>query len=111
MRAGRLRHRMLFQKLVPGVDPETHEPTEGIWLDVATVWAGIEPSSSREFVAAKGVQSEVIGRIIIRRRADIQADMRGVYRGQIYNIQGVLPDPGSGLDYLTLPYSEGVNDG
>lgn len=111
MRAGDLRHRVQFQKLVPGVDPETQEPIAGEWVDVAKVYASIEPLSGREFIAAQAVQSEVVGRIVIRRRTDIKAQMRGVFRGRIYNIQGVLPDPKSGLDYLALPYSEGVNDG
>ncbi|MDI2594108.1 phage head closure protein [Pseudomonas sp. 681] len=111
MRAGDLRHRMLFQKLVPGVDPETQEPIPGVWVDVVTVSAAIEPLSARDFIAARAVQSEVVGRIVIRRRTDIDASMRGVYRGQIYSIKGVLPDPKSGLEYLTLPYAEGVNDG
>jgi len=111
MRAGDLRHRIQFQRLVVGVDPETQEPLPETWVDVASVWAAIEPLSGREFIAAKAVQSEVVGRIIIRKRSDIKAAMRGLYRGQVYNIQGVLPDPKSGLDYLTLPYSEGVNDG
>ncbi|MGP5283155.1 phage head closure protein [Pseudomonas helleri] len=111
MRAGDLRHRIQFQKLAPGVDPETQEPLPGVWVDVVTVWAAIEPLSGREFIAAQAVQSEVVGRIVIRRRTDIMAQMRGLYRGQVYNIHGVLSDPKSGLDYLTLPYSLGVNDG
>lgn len=111
MRAGDLRHRILFQRLEPGVDPETQEPVPGAWVDVVTLYAAIEPLSARDFIAAQAVQSEVVGRIVIRRRTDITAAMRGVYRGRIYNIHGVLPDPKSGLEYLTLPYSEGVNDG
>lgn len=111
MRAGDLRHRIQFQKLEPGIDPETQEPTPGSWVDVVKLWAAIEPLSARDFVAAQAVQSEVVGRIVIRRRSDITASMRGLYRGQIFNIQGVLPDSKSGLDYMTLPYSEGVNDG
>ncbi|NBF13087.1 phage head closure protein [Pseudomonas sp. Fl4BN1] len=111
MRAGDLRHRITFQQLLPGVDPETQEPTDGVWVDVATVQAAITPLSGREFIAAKAVNSEVVGRIVIRYRADIKASMRGLSRGLIYNIQGVLPDPKSGREYLTLPYSEGVNDG
>lgn len=111
MRAGNLRHRIQFQELLPGIDPDTLEPLPGAWVDVVALWAAIEPLSGREFIAAKAVQSEVVGRIVIRRRAGIKARMRGVYRGQVYNIHGVLPDPKSGLDYLTLPYSLGVNDG
>ena len=37
--------------------------------------------------------------------------MRILHRGKIYNIEGVLPDDESGLQWLTLPYSEGVKDG
>ena len=111
MRAGDLRHRIQFQELKPGVDPETQEPVPGVWVDVVKAWAAIEPLSGREFIAAQAVQSEVVGRIVIRRRADITAQMRVLYRGQVFNIHAVLPDPKSGLEYLTLPYSEGVNDG
>lgn len=111
MRAGDLRHRILFQKLVPGVDPETQEPLPGVWVDVAKLWAAVTPLSGREFIAAQAVQSEVVGRIVIRYRRDITADMRGIEGGRIYNIHGVLPDLKSGREYLTLPYSEGVNDG
>ncbi|NWA25507.1 phage head closure protein [Pseudomonas gingeri] len=111
MRAGDLRHSIQFQALKAGVDPETQEPTPGAWVDIVKLWSAIKPLSGREFIAAQAVQSEVVGRLVIRRRPGITASMRGVYRGEIYNIQGVLPDPDSGLDYLTLPYSLGVNDG
>lgn len=37
--------------------------------------------------------------------------MRITHRGKVYNIAGVLPDNMSGLEYITLPVSEGVNDG
>lgn len=111
MRAGDLRHRIRFQKMVSGMDPETMEPIEAQWVDVATLWAAVNPLSGREFIHAKSVQSEVVGRIVIRYRTDIKAAMRGIEGDRIYNIQAVLPDPKSGREYLTLPYSEGVNDG
>ena len=37
--------------------------------------------------------------------------MRVVHGSKVYNIAGVLPDAGSGREYLTLACSEGVNDG
>lgn len=111
MRAGDLRHRIRFQKLAPGMDPETMEPIEASWVDVATLYAAVTPLSGREFIQAKAAQSEVVGRIVIRYRSDIRAAMRGIHGDRIYNIQAVLPDPKSGREYLTLPYSEGVNDG
>lgn len=111
MKAGDLRHRILFQKLVSGMDPETMEPIEASWVDVATLWAAVNPLSGREFIQAKAAQSEEVGRIVIRYRSDIKAAMRGIEGDRVYNIQAVLPDPRSGREYLTLPYTEGVNDG
>jgi hypothetical protein len=37
--------------------------------------------------------------------------MRLVHRGKIYNPAGILTDKESGLEYVTLPCSEGVNEG
>ncbi|HEM0058926.1 TPA: head-tail adaptor protein, partial [Escherichia coli] len=36
---------------------------------------------------------------------------RVLFRGKLYSIEGILPDPDSGLEYLTLACSEGVKDG
>lgn len=110
MRSGKLRHRVALQKPARTRDPLTGGWVDG-WADVAPVWASIEPLSAREFIAAQASQSEVTARIVIRHRPDVTAAMRILYRGKVYNIHGVLADPKSGLEYLTLPVSEGVNDG
>lgn len=110
MRAGKLRHRVMLQKLGRTRNPVTGGWTEG-WVDVASAWASIEPLSAREFIAAQASQSEITARVVIRYRPDVDATMRILYRGKIYNIHGALPDVKSGLEYLTLPVSEGVNDG
>jgi len=82
------------------------------WVEVwGKVPASVEPFSAREFIAAAATQNEVTARIGIRKRAGVDPTMRIIHRGKIYNIEGVLPDPKSGLDYLTLPCSEGVDDG
>lgn len=82
------------------------------WVTVVDdLYASVEPASAREFVAAHAVQSEVTTRITIRFRPGVTAAMRIVYRGSIYNIAGVLTDRESGVEYLTLPCSEGVNRG
>ncbi|WP_152692335.1 phage head closure protein, partial [Citrobacter freundii] len=54
---------------------------------------------------------KVTARITIRFRDDIQEKDRILFRGKIYSVEGILPDPNSGLEYLTLPCSEGVKDG
>ena len=110
MRAGNLRHQVVIQAKVQGQDILTGEVTT-TWTDFATVHASIEPLSAREFIAAQAGKSEITARIVIRYRSDLLATMRILYRGAVYAIHGVLPDAHSGLEYLTLPVSEGVNDG
>jgi len=85
--------------------------TTKTWQAVATVWAKIEPLSVREFVAAGTYQSKVTTRIVIRYRSGLKATMRMVHGAKIYNIEGILADPSSGREYLTIAASEGVNNG
>ena len=110
MRAGTLRHQVIIQRPDYTQDPVTGEMTPS-WIEVAKTWASVEPLSTREFVAAAANQSKVSARIVIRYRIGIDATMRILHRDKIYNIEGVLADKVSGLEYLTLPCSEGVNDG
>lgn len=110
MRAGKLRHPITIQRPEYAQDPVTGEMT-GSWVEVGRTWASIEPLSAREFIAAAATQSKVSARIVIRYRSGVDASMRVVHRDKIYNIEGVLADISSGLEYLTLPVSEGVSDG
>lgn len=114
MHAGKLRHRVQFQRQVQGQDPVSGAVVQ-VWQDWPApgqkLWARIEPLSARDFIAAKAAQSEVTARIVVRYRAGIVATMRAMYRDKVYSIHGVLPDPDSGREYLTLPVSEGVRDG
>lgn len=112
MRAGLLRHRITFQS--PGLvqDPLTGEMLPG-W---ATVWAkvpaSVRPLSARDLIAAQAGQSEATARMVIRYRAGVLPTMRILYRDAVYSIQGPpLPDPDSGLDYLTILVAQGVKDG
>ncbi|MBI6558126.1 phage head closure protein [Pseudomonas syringae] len=112
MRAGRLRHRITFQALGRLQDDKTGEELAS-WQ---TVWdkvpAAIEPLSARDFIAAQAGQSEATARVVIRYRAGVLPTMRILYRGDTYDIKGPpLPDPDSGLDYLTILVAKGVNDG
>ncbi|MFJ3121045.1 phage head closure protein [Pseudomonas protegens] len=112
MRAGKLRHRIDIQRPVVVRDPEDNTELAVRW---ETVWercpASVEPLSAREFISAQAKQSEVTARIVVRYRPGLLPTMRIVHRGEIYNIAGALPDNDSGLEYLTLPVSRGVNDG
>lgn len=116
--AGRLRHQVSLQRsdylrdsngeVVQ--DPNTGETTS-VWTEIALLWAAIEPSSAREFIASQAVQSEITGKIVIRYRADILPTDRFVHNGKVYSVEGLLPDKDSGLEYITIPVSNGVSDG
>ena len=108
--AGNLRHRVTLQQQQMTVDPVTNEPIT-VWADVAELWAHVEPLSVREFIASAAGQSELTARITIRYRSDVNANMRFLHRGKVYNVHGAQADKESGLEYLTLPVSEGVNNG
>ena len=105
MQAGKLRHRITLQKPVKVQDPETGS-VENIWQDLAQLWAEVSPLSAREFVSARAMQNAVTTRITVRYRQDIEPKYRILFRGKIFNIEGVLSDPKSGIEYLTLPCSE-----
>jgi SPP1 family predicted phage head-tail adaptor len=74
MRGGRLRKRVILQRPV-----ETQGTTGGMtltWVDVATVWAGVEPLLGREYDAARVRNAETTHRIVLRFRDDIQRNWR-----------------------------------
>jgi SPP1 family predicted phage head-tail adaptor len=100
-----------FEKRIDQQDPETGEIVP-VWSKVHTsVPAAIEPLSAREFLSAKSMQSEVTTRIVVRYRPGLNATMRIKHGSRIYNPEGFLADKESGRDYLTIPCSEGVNEG
>lgn len=107
--AGNLRHRVTIQRPVESQDENTGA-VDVVWQDVATVWASIEPLSVREFIAAQAEASKINTRIVIRYRADVSAKMRIYHAAKnvYYDIHGKMSDKESGLEYLTLPCSEGT---
>lgn len=105
--AGKLRHRVTIQQAVETQNPDTGAVTVE-WVLYAERWAEYIAQSVREFIAAAAVQSEVKGRFTVRTDEGITADMRVIHRGKAYGILGVMPDPDSGLEYMTLAVSEGV---
>lgn len=105
--AGKLRHKVVIEQPV-----RTQDPISGAmvttWQVVGAPWASVEPLSARELLSANAEHSEVRARITMRMRP-LSADMRLIHRGKVYNIAGVIPDKESGLEYVTVPVSEGLN--
>ena len=109
LQPGKLNHRLIIQNPVQSQSQTTGGMTT-TWVDVATVWAAIEPSSVREFTASSMEQSKISTRITIRYRTGITDEMRFYHQAKdtYYDIHGVLPDKETGYEYLTLPCSTGV---
>lgn len=118
MQAGKLRHQVRIESydyVRDGAgeviqDPVTGETSQH-WAEVATVWASVEPLSAREFVAASATQSAITARIVMRYRDGLNAAMRLIHKGKIYNPAGFLADKVSGLEYIMIPVTEGVSEG
>lgn len=120
--AGRLRHRIQIQQQVDLLDSNglvVQDPNDGtvskVWQTFHECWAAIEPLSTREFIQSQAAQSSVSERIIIRFIDGLNAGMRILHapigRAQVvYNIHGLLRDKDSGLEYITIPVSQGVNE-
>jgi SPP1 family predicted phage head-tail adaptor len=122
LEAGRLRHRVRIEQLenlldsnLEVIQDETGQVAQE-WAEVATVWAAIEPLSAREFTESQAKQSQIVARVVIRYRDGLNAAMRFVHvrTGRddvIYNPHGFLADKESGLEYLTIPCSQGTGEG
>lgn len=104
--AGKLNHRIRLESI--GTTQDANGDTVEFWNDEGSCWAEVAPLSAREFFSAAAMQSKVVARVTIRYRSDIQANWRIQFRNRYYNIEGVLPDTVSGLEYLTLPVSYGI---
>jgi SPP1 family predicted phage head-tail adaptor len=107
---GKLRHRITIERMQSIVNDDGDVIGEG-WSNVAECWASIEPLSARELLSAQAIQSEVTARITIRARSNIDHSCRIQFGGTIYNIAGVIPDPNSGSEWMTLPVTNGINQG
>lgn len=116
--AGRLRHRVDIEAPVEVQDATTGEMVVQGWSAIATnVPAEIAPLSAREYLQSQALQSEVTARITIRYRTGVTAKMRckhDDHKGTVtyYQIAGKpIRDPNQGLEWLTLPCTEGVYNG
>lgn len=92
MRAGELRHRVVLQaKTITRDDYGSPSPS---YRSLATIWAGVEDLTGREFWEASKINSEVTSRIKIRYRAGIRPDMRIIFSSRTFDILAVLDPEG-----------------
>jgi len=107
--AGKLKHVLTIQARQEIVDQDGER--EHAWVNVfPRVRANFEPLSVRELIAGQVEQSKLTGRVTIRHRQGVNSGQRILFRGLIYNIEGVQPDNESGLEWMTLTVSTGVRE-
>lgn len=111
LHAGDLIHRVDIESPLIQRNQDTGE-SKTIWQPLYNdVPARVTPVSVKDFIASRAESSEITARIVIRHRTGLTAQVRIKHRGKIYNPQGWLADPDTGLEYLTAPCTEGLNQG
>ena len=110
--AGQLNHRVRIQRPATVMDA-VGAPTQ-TWVDVATVWADIQPLSGREARIADRIASEVSHQITVRYQpifADPRsvAQLRVLFKGRVFSLHGALNEEEADVA-VTLLASEGVRD-
>jgi SPP1 family predicted phage head-tail adaptor len=117
---GRLRHVVDIERRVETQDPVSGGLTTSWQPIFENVRAAIEPLSVREAIAAGADQSKVSARIVIGFRPGLEAAQRIVHgtkccssylQPEYWNPEGFLRDRDTGLEYVTIPCSQGVNEG
>ena len=105
LKAGHLRHRITIEQVTIKDGPYREEEWSNYRQNVA---ARVTFLSTKELVASGSELSEVKARIQVRYDKNINAKMRVKFRDELYEIEGVMPDNESGLQWLTLVVSKGL---
>lgn len=113
MRASTLRHRVTIQERQATADA-LGQPS-AYWVDVATVWAEVNPLSGRELLLAQAAHTQINGTVTIRFQRQFSdpvamAARRIVYNGRYLNITASR-DVDEVHQYIELSYQEGANEG
>lgn len=107
--AGELRHRITVQAFTDDERDEDGFEIEPTWVDYTKLWAKVTPLSSKDLISAQSDQSEVVARMKIRYREDIDTTMRVIWKGRIFAISSqALDDNETGVTYSTFNLSGGV---
>lgn len=99
MKISQLRHRITIQRPT-GAQDACGTPEAAGWEDVANVWANVRHQSGAESIKAGADVSIVRASIRLRWREGLNAGMRVLYAGGVYDIEAVLP--GGGRQYIDL---------
>lgn len=92
MRAGKLRHRLLFQEATE-TKRSSGQATKA-WADVGRRWGAVEPLTGKELLTAEQVAARVSHKITIRNRppspAVPAARLRILFGTRVFNVESSL---------------------
>lgn len=91
---GNLRHRITIQSL--SLTEDGQGGSSQSWADLATVWAQVEPVSTRERLYAEQIEYQRTHKVVIRYLADLTAGVTHTHRflfgGRTFQIKSVRQD-------------------
>jgi SPP1 family predicted phage head-tail adaptor len=90
MRAGKLRHLIMIQKLTEPEPLSDIGEIEPDWQDFVSRYASINPLVGREYWSARQVNAEITGKINIRYVSGITPKMRVKFGDRIFNIEAII---------------------
>ncbi|WP_267581483.1 phage head closure protein [Acinetobacter pittii] len=109
MKAGELRHRVIIQKHQLNGRDENGNFLPGRWVDYKTLWSKVTHVSGKDLIASQANNSQIVARLKIRYRTDIDTTMRVIHKGIVYAIDSpALDDSGKGNEYCTFMLSGGI---
>lgn len=91
MAAGKLRELIVIR--TPTASQSASGEVTNSWATLASVWADIEPATTRDLLAAQHVAPSAALKVTIRNRTDVTSKMRVQINGQDYEILGEPQDP------------------
>lgn len=104
--AGQLRHRITIeQKTRTGTAPNVTETWAALKSNLP---AKYEPMNGREIVTADQMVHRETARFTIRRRTDVTAAMRVVYKSRTYAILGIRDIDDAGWRWTEISCEEGA---
>jgi SPP1 family predicted phage head-tail adaptor len=86
--------------------PDTGGGAAQSWTAVATVWAKVTARPRGEELESDGRRALTVFELTIRRRTDVTAAMRAVWRGQALYFRGIV-DEGAHQPYLRILADDG----
>jgi head-tail adaptor len=101
---GALRDRVVFERR--DRSPDTGGGAAPVWTPVAVTWASVTPRTSGESGDGDGRRHVTAYDVTVRRRTNVSAGMRLVWRGRLLYIRG-LKDAGPRDAYMTLTADDG----